>query len=493
MNRKGFVLFSRWLSLMLISIAILITGYQLVQYSRVRNTYPRGMTIAGVSVGGLSQDESAERLIKAYGIPVELRYDDAIIHMRPSTAGFELDLEGMLAAASAARTTQPFWSEFWNYLWNTHPDPIEVPLRSSLSEERLREYLVNDIASRYDQSPQAAMPVPGTSNYVEGDPGRSLDIDRAVLLIEDALQSPKSRIVNLTYHSMDSSRPGMNVLQIQLQQIIDLSGFDGLTELYLLDLATGEEVHFAYEMGKTLEPNIAFTAASTIKIPIMVSVFEHGPDPLPNYVINEIELMVEQSQNDPADALMEDVLDATLGPIYVTDNMQALGLKNTFLAGHFYYGAPLLRRYETPANQRTDYTTDPDPYNQTTSVDMGMLLSDLYYCAEDNGGALRAVYPDTITQTECQQMIEYLKLNDILAVIAGGLPYGVEIAHKHGWIQEGDGYLHSMGDVGIVYTDGGDYVLTIFMYHPVQLIYDPANILFADLSKAIYNYFNLTK
>jgi beta-lactamase class A len=493
MNRKGFILFSRWLSLMLISIAVLITGYQLVQYSRVRNSYPRGMTIAGVPVGGLSQDESAERLITAYGIPVELRYDDAIIHMRPSTAGFELDLEGMLAAASAARTDKPFWSEFWDYLWNTNPNPIAIPLRANISEDRLRAYLMNEIAPRYDQSPQAAMPVPGTANYVEGDAGRSLDIERAVILIEDALQSPSSRVVNLTYRSMESSRPGMNVLQIQLQQIIDLSGFDGLTELYLLDLQTGEEVHFAYEQGQLLEPDISFTAASTIKIPIMVSVFERGPDPLPEYITNQIELMVEQSQNDPADNLMEEVLDPTLGPIYVTDDMHALGLKNTFLAGHFYYGAPLLRRYETPANQRTDFSTEPDPYNQTTTSDMGMLLSDLYYCAEKNGGTLRAVFPDTITQTECQQMIEYLKLNEILAVIAGGLPYGVDIAHKHGWIQEYDGYLHSMGDVAIVYTDGGDYVLTIFMYHPVQLIYDPANILFADLSRAIYNYFTLSE
>jgi beta-lactamase class A len=493
MNRKGFILFSRWLSLILISIAILITGMQLVQYSRVRNSYPRGMTIAGVPVGGLSQDESAERLIKAYGIPVELRYDNAIIHMRPSTAGFELDLEGMLAAASAARTTQPFWSEFWDYLWNTFPEATEIPLRASISEDRLREYLVNDIASRYDMSPQAAMPIPGTTNYVEGDPGRTLDVDRAVLLIEDALQSPSSRVVNLSYQSMDSSRPGMNVLQVQLQQIIDLSGFDGLTELYLLDLNTGEEVHFAYEMGQSLEPNIAFTAASTIKIPIMISVFDAEPDPLPEQIINQIELMVEQSQNDPADVLMEDVLDPTLGPIYVTDDMKALGLENTFLAGHFYYGAPLLRRYVTPSNSRTDYTTDPDPYNQTTPVDMGMLLSDLYYCAEKNGGALRTVFSETISQSDCQQMIEYLKLNDILAVIAGGLPYGVEIAHKHGWIQENDGYLHSMGDVGIIYSSGGDYVLTIFMYHPVQLIYDPANVLFADLSRAIYNYFTLNQ
>ncbi|MBI9049656.1 MAG: serine hydrolase [Anaerolineaceae bacterium] len=493
MNRKGFVLFSRWFSLILISITILITGLQLIQYSRVRNSYPKGMTIAGVPVGGLSQDESAERLIKAYGIPVELLYDDAIIHMRPSTAGFELDLEGMLAAASAARTTQPFWSEFWNYLWNTYPDPIEIPLRASMSEERLRVFLTTEISTRYDRAAQAAMPIPGTTEFVEGDPGRSLDIDRAVILIEDALQSSSSRVVNLTYRSIDSGRPAMSLLKVQLQQIIDLSGFDGLTEIYLLDLSSGEEVQLAYELGQNLEPNISFTAASTIKIPILVSVYERGPEPMPDHITALIELMIEQSKNDPADTLMQTVLDQTLGPIYVTDDMKTLGLNNTFLAGHFYFLAPLLRRYETPANSREDINTDPDPYNQTTPLDMGMLLADIYYCAEKNGGTLRAVFPETITQAECQQMIDYLTLNDILALTQAGLPSGVEFAHKHGWITEGDGYLHTMGDAGIVFSSGGDYVVVIFMYQPVQLIYDPANIIFADLSRAIYNYFNLTQ
>jgi hypothetical protein len=29
------------------------------------------------------------------------------------------------------------------------------------------------------------------------------------------------------------------------------------------------------------------------------------------------------------------------------------------------------------------------------------------------------------------------------------------------------------------------------MYHPVQIVFDPANLLVTDLSRAIYNYYNL--
>jgi beta-lactamase class A len=491
MNRKGFLLFYRWTSLILISLAVLLIGFQLVQYSRVRNAFPAGMKIAGVPVGSLSQKEAAERLIKAYGVPVELRYDDAIIHIRPSTAGFELDLEGMLAAASVARTTQPFWTEFWNYLWNAYPEPIEIPLRARVSEDRLRTFLLNEIASRYDQPAQPAMPIPGTANFSSGDPGRELDIDRAVLLIEDALQSPNSRIVSLSYNTLSSGRPSMRLLEVQFQQIIDLSGFDGLTEIYLLDLATGEELQMAYQRGVSIEPNISFTAASTIKIPILISVFERLEEPMPASVVDEIKSMIVLSENDPADRLMKTVLDPNLGPIYITEDLQKLGLTNTFLAGHFYFGAPLLRRYETTANQRTDLDTGPDPYNQTTTAEMGMLLSDIYYCAKNNGGTLRAVFPDTITQTECQQILDSLALNDIQVLLQAGLPAGTSIAHKHGWIIEYDGYLHTMGDAGIIFSPGADYVMVAFMHQPVQLIFDPVNLLFADISRAAYNYFNL--
>ena len=103
-----------------------------------------------------------------------------------------------------------------------------------------------------------------------------------------------------------------------------------------------------------------------------------------------IQLMIERSENDPADRLMETVIDKNLGPLEVTKDMQALGLPSTFLAGYFYPGAPLLQRIQTPANQRTDIATGPDSYNQTTPVEMGQLLADLYFCAEDGEGTFAA-------------------------------------------------------------------------------------------------------
>jgi beta-lactamase class A len=284
----------------------------------------------------------------------------------------------------------------------------------------------------------------------------------------------------------------MQNLQILLQQVIDVSGFDGLTEIYLLDLQNRQEVSFAYQNGQTVQPGIAFTAASTMKIPIMVSVFKRTDEPAPVEVSNQISLMIERSENDPADRLMENVLEGNLGPLTVTEDLNEMGFDNTFLAGYFYPGAPLLRRFETPANQRTDVSTDPDFYNQTTAIEMGVLLDDIYQCASKDGGALRAIYPDDITQAECQTMLDYLAKNRIGVLIQAGLPEGTQIAHKHGWITEVDGVIHTISDAGIVYSPGGNYVLVVFLYHPVQLVFDTANLLTAQLSSAVYNFYNLT-
>ena len=53
------------------------------------------MVIAGVPVGGLNQQKASERLLQAYtAVPVEVRYRDAVIQIRPSVIGFELDIRG---------------------------------------------------------------------------------------------------------------------------------------------------------------------------------------------------------------------------------------------------------------------------------------------------------------------------------------------------------------------------------------------------------------
>ncbi len=152
--------------------------------------------------------------------------------------------------------------------------------------------------------------------------------------------------MNLSFNRVDPPRPSIENLKILLEQIVQLAKYDGTLELYINDLQTGQEVHFAYDQGQLVRPDIAFTAASTMKIPIMTSVYLREPEPLPQEVSDQIGLMIEYSENGPADTLMENVLDRITGPLMVTEDMKTLGLENTFLGGYFYPGAPLIQVFK---------------------------------------------------------------------------------------------------------------------------------------------------
>jgi beta-lactamase class A len=500
MKNRGSFSFLRWISLSLIFFAIVLLIFQLIRFGKLWATYPSGLSIAGVPVGNLDRQQAAQRLLEIYTLPVELHYNENTIQLSPSSIGFELNMDSMLAAADQVRTRIPFWQAFWDFLWGRTTSPADVPLVVNYSTDRLRAFLSSEISTRYDQPPEPALPVAGSVSFMPGTVGTALDIDRSVLLIDGALRSNKSRTVILPLQKTTPPQPTMQNLEVLLKQtVLDINQFDGIIEVYLLDLQTGQEISFIYDQREpvTTPPEVTFTASSTIKIPIMISAFRRLGDnperdkPLDGETMGKLEAMIGKSDNQAADWLMTNVLDPITGPLVVTDDMVALGLENTFMAGYFFSGAPLLKVIKTPGNQRTDITTDPDLYSQTTAAEVGQLLADIYQCANDGGGTLIAAFGEEITQEECQLMIQNLKNDHTPALIPAGVPDGIEVAHKHGWVSDAFGIIHNMSDAAIVFTKGGDYVLSIFLYHPNQLIYDPANQLVSDLSRAAYNYYNL--
>jgi beta-lactamase class A len=487
---------SIWLrgsAILLLIIATFLTISSLISYSRQRNNYPAGMTIAGVPVGGLDPQAASQRVLQVYTSPVEIRYGAGVIQVEPSTLGFELELDSMLAAADLSRTGGPFWGGFWEYLWNRSPSATTVPLRASISEDRLRTYLIQEIASRYDEPSTPAQPVPGTTSFTPGKPGQALDAGAAIPLIEDALRSPVARSVTLpSSESAAVARASVGNLEILMKQLVTQSAFDGTIGVYMLDLQTGQEVHFAMDGGRevSIEPDVAFSASSTIKIPILVAYFvQHGSEPVPEDVNRKILNMIHKSDNVASDDVMAE-LSLEAGPLIVTDYLHKLGLANTFMAGYFAPGSPLLKRFTTASNQRTDVLTDPDVYNQTTASEMGILLEDIYQCAETDGGALVAAFPNKMRASVCKQIIAYLVADKIGVLLEAGVPEGTQVAHKHGWVPDPDGVVRNFSDAGIIYSPGGNFVLSIYAHHPVQLVFDNANQLFASLTQTVYNYFN---
>jgi beta-lactamase class A len=491
-NRSSIPLI-RGMSIAILSIALVLVVISLIGYSRQRNNYPGGMKIAGVAVGGVDPQIASQRVLQVYSSPIEVQYGEAVIHVDPSMVGFELDMDGMMAAADLERTGGSFWGGFWNYLWNRDPQPVEIPLSATITEDRLRAYLQNEISARYDEPPTPAQPIPGSTSFQPGAPGKVLDIERSVRLIEDTLRSPNNRTIVLSYGQSAPTRPTISNLEILLKQLITTADFDGVIGVYMLDLQTGQEIHFALDQGQeiSVEPDVAFTASSTIKIPVMVSYFvKNGTAQLDEQTDALLLEMIRKSDNNATDAIMNRI-DPNTGPLIISDNMKTIGLNDTFLAGFFAPGSPLLKSFETPANSRNDVFTDPDSYNQTTPIDMGMLLADIYQCATTNGGALVAAFPDKINSEVCQKIVNYLSADKIGVLIEAGVPEGTQIAHKHGWVTGTDGVIHNFSDASIVYTAGGNFVLSVYAYHPVQIVFDQANALFASLGDAVYNFYNL--
>jgi hypothetical protein len=495
MRNRNTNIILRGVAILFLIAALVITIISLISYSRQRNSYPAGMTIADVPAGGLTPAEASQRLLEVYTSPIEVLYNDAVIHIDPAVVGFQPDVETMLAAADLSRTGSTFWGGFWDYLWNRTPPKTSIPLSAKTSEERLREYLKSEIASRYDLPPAPAVPVPGGTTFEVGRPGQTLDIDRAVVLVSDALRSPTNRSVALTFTRNSASRPSIETLTTLLKQIVTVSKFDGLIGLYMVDLQTGQEIHFAINNKEeiSVNPDIAFGAQSTMKIPVVTSYLINRGSNLNPEISKYISLSLGKSSNDATDRVLS-AIEPNTGPILVTQDMKKLGLDSTFLAGFFTTPAYLLPSIPvTPGNSRTDISTDPDTYSQTTPSEMGTLLTDIYQCAQNSGGALIAAFPDKISPATCQLLINFMAEDKFGSLIQGGVPDGTLVPHKHGYTADvRDGIVRNISDAGIVYTPGGNFVLSIYTYHPVQNVWDVTNPLIINLTKAIYNYFNIS-
>jgi beta-lactamase class A len=486
--------FIRWVSIGFLVVATLLLVLQLVRYSSIRAAMPSGMKIAGISVGGLSMEAAADRLNQVYLSPIELRIENTRIQVRPAILGYRLKLENMLAAADKQRTGLSFWVGFWRFLWNQAVSSEDIPLQYELDKNRLKTFLELDIAPRYERQALTALPVPGEVSFNTQLGGTKINYETSISRIETGLSSRDNRLAILDLGETAALKPTFGALEFSLQAIIDESPYDGMIEIYLKDLQSGKLIHFTRRRGdlENTLVDVAYSSWSTIKIPILVSTFSRQEEPYPPVLLADIAKMIEQSDNSASDTVAQEGVERIRGPLFITEDMFSLGLQNTYWAGYFKVGSPLLQAYKTPANQRTDINTKPDPYAQTTPADMGMLLEDLYFCNKNYGGAFPLAFNGRITQAECKLMVDYLSKDNIGQLIQAGVPAATVVAHKHGWAVEiADGYIHTIADTGIVYTKGGDFILSIYAYHPVQAIFDTVNQLFADLAGAAYNYFNL--
>ncbi len=471
---------------LLAAIGLLV--FELVLYSRTFASMPAGVTLAGVPVGGLTEQQAFEQLVFVYHSPVELRYQEQVILLDPAAVNFQVDTNFMLPQVNQYRTSADFWSGFWDFLWLQPGRPANVPLRAAYSQERLRAFLM-DVAARYDRPGSPPQASPDTLGFVAGEPGHALDVEAALSAVDARLKSPTGRVVDLPVSKQTAIRPSLDTLAELVETDVSLFQFDGVFSLYVADLATGREMMVNLDAGAPIAGPIAFSAMSTIKIPVMVSFFAHNSGPLNDDQLLLLQRSIDESANTATDLLLKMIGggDGLEGTRVVTADMQRLGLTNTYLSGLLDVFGKVLAPLATPANSRDDLSTLPDPYNQTTSEDMGVLLVMVYQCSQ-GGGPLMAAFPGQFTPDECRHMIDFLTANQVgpIFISGGSLPDGV-VAHKHGWDRVP---LTNVADAGIVFTPSGSYVVSVYVHRADTMGYDDANRMIISVSRAIYNYFN---
>jgi beta-lactamase class A len=458
---------------------------QLAIYSRALSVMPAGLSLGGVPVGGLTEPSALEQLVTAYQSPIELRYRDQMILLDPDVVGFQINADLMLPEANQYRNNAGFWGGFWNYLWLQPGQFSDVPLRATYSAEKLRAFL-EEIAARYDRPGNLPYADVSSLGFVPGEPGHTLDVDAAISLIDAKLHSPSERVVDLPVNEQTAVRPSFETLEELIRADVGLFEFDGIFSLYLADLETGRELTLNLANGTPRASPIAFSGMSTIKIPIMADFFAHNEGNLTDDENLLLQRSIDESANTATDLLLKTIGrgDGLNGTQRVAADMQRLGLVNTYISGLLDVQGAVLAPIPTPANARTDITTRPDPYNQTTSEEMGVLLSMIYQCSK-GGGALMAAFPGQYTPEECQTMIKLLSKNEVGPIFISGAE-GV-VAHKHGWDRLP---LTNVADAALVFTPNADYALTIFLHHPETIEFEEANRLIISVAQAIYNFFN---
>jgi hypothetical protein len=469
----------RFLTITLLVIALIYLGYQAFLYSYARALLPQSLTVAGLDLSGMSRPEASELLNEHYLAPVAVYYQEERTEITVEEIGFQIDVEGMLDEAAAAKGEQDFWNGYLEFLLQRSMEPITIELRATHDQEALIERL-QTIASFLDKPAKAPQLLAASTTFRAGEAGYVMNLEASLPAVESAFYKPDDREVDLVIE--DQAEPSFSIESLRGNIVGQLDAFSGLGSVFVMDLATGEE------MG--INAGVAMSGLSILKILIFVETYRVLNNPPDEYVTQLLEDTAVRSSNYGANLLLHVIAgenNTYKGADIITESAHRLGLVNTFMAVPYDATAVSTRlsTYVTPANSRADLPTRPDTAMQTTAEEIGTLLSMLYYCAQ-GGGTLLAVYPNQITPDECQAIIDLMVRNEEGNLIRFGVPEEVPVSHKHGW----DFVTH--GDAGLVLSPGGDYVLVEYVTAPESdwLPYEIGFPILREISRATYNYFN---
>ena len=475
MRRKsGYI---AWL-IAILSIVALLLAWQYVDYRSASRTLPAGMTMAGIPVEGMTREQVFNALEVGFATPIEVMYAEQRLSLSPETAELRYEAEQTAHNLDAVLEARGGFDGFVAHVLRRAAAPVDVPVAVSYSPERVDSFLAR-VATQYDHPPKDPVPIPTSLTFRAGQPGYELDIEVSRAQLAAALVSATQHQVELVVRTEQAPLLQNEALRQMIETLLDEHG--GLTAgIFVKDLQTGDELG--------INAGVAFDGSSVLKIAILEETYRALDIPLAAEVAGWISDTVGPSDgNLEANLLLRDVVgngDGYLGVQNLNASMKYLGLVNTFMAAP--YDEPVFLTIATPANSRTDVTTDPGQRVQTTPLDIGMLLEMVYECSR-GGGGLNVAYPGAFAVEECNEMVEWMSKNRIDSLIEAGVPAGTRVAHKHGIT----GDTHA--DAGLIFTPGGDFVLVAFVYRPEWLTWEESAPLISDIGAVTYNFFNVAR
>jgi beta-lactamase class A len=471
-RRTGYI---AWL-IIITAVAALFLAWQYLSFRLTSRTLPADMTMAGLSAEGMTREQALNALEVAFATPVEVMFLEQRLSLTPDSVELRYNADETAANLDAILSARRGLDGFIAHVLHRPLGPVDVPVAVSYSEQRLDGFLAR-IAGQVDRSPQEPVPLPDSLTFRPGQPGYALDVEASRTRLATTLVSATDQRVDLVVRTEEAPPLELDVLYQLLQSLLD--DHEGLIPgIFVKDLQTGDELE--------INADVAFAGLSVLKIAILEETYRVLDPPLDLETADWLsDTMGVTSSNFKANLLLRDVIgggDGYQGAENLTISMHYLGLINTFMATP-YDEEVVPPTIVTPANSRTDISTEPDPYMQTTPLDVGLLLGMIYQCSQ-GGGALMVAYPGDLTVDECNQMVEWMGTDRIDSLIEAGVPVGTKLAHKHGFT----GDTHA--DAALVFSPGGDFGLVVFLYRPQWLEWEESAPLIADIATVTYNYFN---
>ncbi len=471
-----------WSFFVLVTLVVLGGAWLYANWQASQSVLPPGMSINEYPVGGMTREQTLEAIAQAYTTPITVYYRSEISLLQPEMVELSLDvtvtqenLDEVLAEQSQA---QGFISYILDLVLRREPERQRVSAVVTYSRERADAFLER-MARKHDHPPMASVPLPEAGTFRPAQPGTELDVEASLPLLIKAILSPipKERQVHLVVHTEPPPNTSLDLLHEAISTA--LSGFPGVAGVFIKDLETGQEL--------CINCNVAFSGMDLLKLAVVMERYR-GLDQPPNATTEElIAAILTGEEVAPVDALLAQLGagDAMEGTAQVTGFLQSLGLQSSFIAAPYGERDPEHPPPEiaTTANSNAAFFTEPDPYMQTTPMEIGLLLEGVYQC-DAGGGFLRVLYPQKITPGECQSVLAWMRSGSEDSLLAAGLPAGTPIAAEHGW----QGATHA--EAALLYTPQRDLMVAAFFYQPNWLVWEDAAPTFATVGQLTYRFYN---